>query len=156
MLKFGIAAIHVEKIGRKQRGFLAAGTGAHFEHGVLLIQRIGRKQHEAQLVLALGQFLFDATNLFLSHFADVVILVAQKFLVFLKLLLEIAVFTVGKHHGLHVGAGLGDLAVLFRVGQNRGIRHVLFQLLVAFFQTFQFSKHSHSITIGSGDSKRPA
>ena len=107
-------------------------------------------------MLAFGQFLFDTPDLLLRHLADVVILVAQEFLVFLKLFLEIAILPVGENNRFHVGARLGGLAVLFGIGQHGRVGKALLQFLISFFQTFQFRKHSYSVTVGSGDSKRAA
>ena len=39
-LELGVAGIHAEEVGREESGFLAARTGADFQHGVLLVQGI--------------------------------------------------------------------------------------------------------------------
>ena len=50
---FRIAGIHPEQIAGKQRRFVTAGTGAHFNKRVAFIVRIARQQQNLQLLFQL-------------------------------------------------------------------------------------------------------
>ena len=43
----GVALIHAEQVAGEQRGLVAAGAGANFEDGVVIVHRIFRDQREA-------------------------------------------------------------------------------------------------------------
>ena len=47
-LALGVLAVHAEQLGGEQRGFVAAGAGADFEHDVLFVVRILRDQQDLQ------------------------------------------------------------------------------------------------------------
>ena len=65
----GIAFVHAEQIGGEQRGFLAAGAGADFEHGRARIGRIARQHGNRKLALGLGQLGLEPLDLFLGQCA---------------------------------------------------------------------------------------
>ena len=54
-LRFGIARVHAENLGREQRGLVAARARADFEHHVLLVVGILGQQQDLQLLLDLHQ-----------------------------------------------------------------------------------------------------
>ena len=49
-LRFGVARVHAEDLGGEQRGLVAAGAGADFEHDVLLVVGILGQQQDLQLL----------------------------------------------------------------------------------------------------------
>src|SRR6185437_14887342 len=50
----GVALVHAEQVAGEQRRLVAAGAGANFEDGVMVVHRILRQQREADVV---GQLL---------------------------------------------------------------------------------------------------
>ena len=55
----GVALVHAEQVGGEQRRLLAAGAGADFEDGVLLVGRVLGQQHALHGLLELGQALLE-------------------------------------------------------------------------------------------------
>ena len=47
-LPLGVARVHPEEIGGEQRGLVASGPGADFEHDVLGVVRILRDEQDPQ------------------------------------------------------------------------------------------------------------
>lgn len=64
---FRVAAVHAEQIASKQRGFIAAGSGAHFEEGVAFVIRIFWQQKNLKLLFQLLAFLFRFAQFILRH-----------------------------------------------------------------------------------------
>ena len=50
-LQRGEALIHAEQVAGEQRGLVAAGAGADFEHDAALVHRVLRQQRDADLLL---------------------------------------------------------------------------------------------------------
>ena len=50
-LRFRVARVHAEKLGGKQRRFVAAGAGADFQDDVLVVVGVARQQQALQFVL---------------------------------------------------------------------------------------------------------
>jgi len=69
--RFGVATVHTEQVTRKQRGFVTAGTGAHFHKRVTLIVRIFRQQKHLELLFHLFRTRFCVLQLFLRHPGEV-------------------------------------------------------------------------------------
>ena len=46
----GVALVHAEQVAGEQRGLVAAGAGADFEDGVVVVHRVLRQQREADLL----------------------------------------------------------------------------------------------------------
>ena len=46
----GVALVHAEQVAGEQRGLVAAGAGADFEDGVVLVHRVLGQQREADLL----------------------------------------------------------------------------------------------------------
>ncbi len=69
-LRFRVAAIHAEDLGRKQRGFIAARAGADFEHDVLFVEGILGEQQNLQLLFDPGQLRLQALHLVGGHLAQ--------------------------------------------------------------------------------------
>ncbi len=53
-MPLGIADVHSGQIGGEQRRFFAALTGFHFQHDVVGIMRVARRQHVGKLGVQLG------------------------------------------------------------------------------------------------------
>ena len=70
---FGVAAVHAEQIGGEQGRFVAAGAGAHFEDGALLVGCILGQQVHAQLLLHLRQAGIDLVELLLGQILEVLV-----------------------------------------------------------------------------------
>ena len=68
-LRFGVARIHAEDFCGEQRGFIAAGAGADFEHHVLFVVGILGQQQDLQLFLDLGQSRLHAHDFLVGHLA---------------------------------------------------------------------------------------
>ena len=49
----GVALVHAEQVAGEQRGLVAAGAGADFEDGVVVVHRVLRQQRELDLLLEL-------------------------------------------------------------------------------------------------------
>lgn len=67
--RFGVAAVHAEQIPGKERRFVTAGTGAHFDKRVTLVVRIFRQEQHLKLLLHLFGTRFCILQLFLRHLA---------------------------------------------------------------------------------------
>ena len=63
----GVALVHAEQIGGEQRRLVAAGAGADFQDGVLLVGRVLGQQHALHGALELRQALLQRRRLFLGH-----------------------------------------------------------------------------------------
>ena len=69
----GIAAVHAEEVGRKQRRLVAAGTGAHLEDGALLVGGVLGQEMDAQFLLEVGHALLEAGELLLRQLRKVLV-----------------------------------------------------------------------------------
>ena len=70
MLRFGVAAIHPEYLGREETGFVAAGAGANFEHDIFIVERVFRQEEHFDVFLHLrdgGSEPFDLERRQLLH-----------------------------------------------------------------------------------------
>jgi hypothetical protein len=61
-----VALVHAEQVGREERGLVAAGAGADFEDGVLLVGRILGQEHALHRALQFRQALAQFGGLFLG------------------------------------------------------------------------------------------
>ena len=53
-LQVGVARIHAEQVAGEERRLVAAGAGANFEDGALLVRLVAGQQHDAQILRRLG------------------------------------------------------------------------------------------------------
>ena len=109
----GIAAVHAQQIARKQRGFVAAGTGADFYEYVFVVVGIFGQQQFLQFKIQPFNGFFGSLNFFggkIFHFG-----VGQHFLRVGQIALRLGVGVVGFHHGGELGVLLVETAVVVHV-----------------------------------------
>ncbi len=116
----GIAFVHAVQVAGEQRGFVAAGAGADFEHRRLGIGLVLRQQFQRQGALGAGQTIGDGGQFLLRHGVHFVI-GGNGF--------EIARFVAQRahrcrclHHRSQFGIVLGQLDELVR--RQRRIAHL--------------------------------
>ena len=144
---FGITAIHAEKIPGKQCGFFTAGARADFQHDILFIQRVGRKQQQLEALFQVGHLFFNVADFFLRHFSHIHVGIVQQRLVLRQLPVKLAIMAKQCDHLAQIGVSLGEFAItlLILISVRRG--KLFFQLHIALFQIFQLGEHGHSLHI---------
>ena len=69
-LRLGETLVHAQQIAGEERGFVAAGAGADFEHRGALIGRIAGQQLQRERALRLRQLVADVLGLGRCHFLE--------------------------------------------------------------------------------------
>ncbi len=136
-LRFGIALVHAEDLGREQRGFVAAGAGADFQDDVLLVVGILGQQQDLQLFLDLRDALLQLAQFLLGigeHFG-IGLVRGQRFAL-LDAARQVFVLAILLDHGLQFAVRLGSLLIALRVGDDLRRGQRLVQLFVFGFDLF--------------------
>ena len=105
---FGKARVHAEQVGGKQRRFVAARAGAHFQKNIALVVGVARQQELLQRQLQHNQPLLAVFQLGLRQFAHV--WVGQQFFGAAHIGLALAESLVFLHHRGQFGVFAGELA----------------------------------------------
>ena len=71
--------VHAEKVTCKDGSLITACTTADFNNGILGIIRVGRNEKEFDVLLHLGNLRLEFRDFFLSHFPQVLILLAGEY-----------------------------------------------------------------------------
>ncbi len=123
-LRFGVARVHAEDFGREQRGFVATRAGADFEHDVLVVERVFRKQQHLQLFFDAHQFRFQPRDFIGGHLAEFRIGILNHGARFVVIILGELVVAVFADHFFQLRTRLGDFAIGVAIGNDSRVRHL--------------------------------
>ena len=115
---FGVAAVHTQQIACKQRGFVAARSGAYFDEDVFVVVGVFGQQQFLQFGIERVDFGFCRFDFFggkVFHFG-----VGQHFLRFGHVVLRLHVLVEGFDDGGDFGVFACELAVVVHVGSRFG------------------------------------
>ena len=115
---FGVAAVHTQQIAGKQRGFVAARSGAYFNEDVFVVVGVFGQQQFLQFGIERVDFGFCRLDFFggkVFHFG-----VGQHFLRFGHVALRLHVLVEGFDDGGDFGVFACELAVVVHVGSRFG------------------------------------
>ena len=128
---FREARIHAEDFFGEQSGFVAAGSGANFEHDVAFVVGIFRQQQNLQLFFDLGQLRRQFQNLVGRHLAEIGVGFILHPLRFGQVLADLFPLPIFRDRFFQIVAGFRDLAVLRGIVEDRGVHHLRGQLFKA-------------------------
>ncbi|MNS64817.1 hypothetical protein D3C71_741160 [compost metagenome] len=134
--RFRIAAVHTEQIARKQRGFVTAGSGTHFDKRIALIIRVFRQQQNLELLLHLFRTSFGVLQLFLRHFAH--FRVVEHHLRSFNIFLNLAPVGKTTRNVTQLRIFARQSAKTILVSNSRGIAEQGLNFFMALVQSFQF------------------
>jgi hypothetical protein len=72
-LTLGVATVHAQHLGGKERRLIAARARANFEDDVLLVVRVGRQQQHSQVFFATLQLLLQSFDFDAREFAHLLV-----------------------------------------------------------------------------------
>jgi hypothetical protein len=115
-LDFGVAGVHTEDFGGKERGFVTAGAGPDFENDVFLIVGIFGQEQDFQFFFDSADAGFELVEFFLRVGAHLgIFFVGEHGLAFRDAAREIFVFAIFLDDRRNFAVGLGSLLVARRV-----------------------------------------
>src|SRR5690606_8168576 len=117
-LALGVARIHTEKIGRKERRLLASGASADLEKDVLFVVRILGKQEEVDRLFKLFDPRFKLGKLFLGELTQLG--VGERLLILADLLLRLEEFVISLDELVQVRALAAQLRETLPIGRDLG------------------------------------
>ncbi len=135
-LRFAVARVHAENLGREQGCLIAPGAGANFEHHVLFVVGILGQQQNFELLFDLQFFGLELRHLLLRHGLQLGIRLLQHGTGLLKAILHLLPLAVFEDGCLDLASRLGDLAVLAGVADHGRIGHLAGHLVEALFELF--------------------
>ncbi len=133
VLRFGVAGVHAENFRGEERGFVAAGAGADFEHDVLFIDRIFRQQQDFQIGFHLRDGRLDARDFVLRHLLQFGIGLGQHGFGLREIVIQALPFAVLADDFFKIAARFGGFAVLIAIADDGGIGKLPRQLIETFF-----------------------
>src|SRR5471030_1727302 len=142
-LRFAVARVHAENLGREQGCLIAAGAGANFEHDVLLVVRIFGQQQNFELVFDLALFGLELRHFLLGHGPEFGVRLLKHGTGLLEAVLHLLPLAVFGDSFLNVAARPGDLAVLVAVANHGQIVHLAGQLVKALLELYELRNELH-------------
>ena len=121
--------VHVIEIACKDCRFIATCTCANLDDDVLLVCRIGRDEHELDILFELRHARFDARDLFLGELLHVGI--TEHFLGSRQIVHETEVFLGSACQLTLVCVILGKFVVFALIGNDRRIAHLGFKFAIS-------------------------
>src|SRR5690606_9744932 len=136
-----VAGVHAKEVRGEQRGFLAAGAGAHLEDRVPIVVRVARQEQDAELVLEPRAFRLEPRDLLARERAELG--VVERFAVVGQRALD----ELQPAHRLDDRQELPALAVqrvqALRIGEHPRVTEELLHLLVPTHQRSELVERQH-------------
>ena len=144
-LRFAVARVHAEDLGREQGGLVAAGAGADFEHHVLVVVGIFGQQQDLELLFELKLLRLQLRHLLFGHGFELGVLFLQHGASLGQAVFHLLPFAELGHQVGNLALRLGDFAVLIGVADHRRIGHLLSELVKALFELFELWNELHGV-----------
>ena len=138
--------VHAKEGTREQSGLFPAGTGTDLDDDVLVVVRVPGQQQDFELLRGLFHRLLRGGQFLLGEFPELPVRagVLQDGLRLVEVLFRLLIDAVGLDDGRHVLMLLQERCVFFDVGDDVGVRELLFELQETPFDTGQVLKHRDS------------
>ena len=133
-----VFGIHAKQVAGEQGRFVAAGSAADFDDGVLAVLRVGRDQQQLDLLFQPLEFRFQLGDLHARHFAQFVVLFGREDLFgFGEVVQRRPVFFAGFDHRLQFFILFVQRYEFFHIGDHFRIGHLLADLFVFDLQSVE-------------------
>ena len=141
-----VHGVHAQERAREQGSLFPAGAASDLDDDVLVVVRVPRQEQDFEFLRRLFEGLFGDRRLFLCEFFQVRVGagVLEDGLRLVEVLFRLLIYTVGLDDGRHILMLLQERCVFLDVGDDFGVRELLFELEETSLDTGQVLKHRGS------------
>ena len=138
-----VHGVHAQERTREQGCLFPAGAASNLDDDVLVVVRVPGQQQDFELLRGLFHRLLRGGQFLLGEFPELPVRagVLEDGLRLVEVFLRLFVDAVRLDDGRHVLMLLQERCVLFDVGDDVGVRELLFELQETPFDTGQVLKH---------------